>query len=572
MGVGINMVGSSLYHRRRWEQFVKQPSALTFTTLLSLSLVVGCSRDVPLDPGEPQSASHSELEDAVFRSDKERNAVDLGPPPGLALSLGVQSVSAASAASIPFAPEPGPFAHSAGVYCDDCTRDGLPIGFSFTFFDDTYTAFNVSSNGFISFTPGTSSGCCSGGTIPAADGLNNLIAAAWTDLYPPGGGGVFYETRGRAPNRYLIVAYENIPWCCESGTNRVTTQIMLYEGSNAVEIHTANQSVGHIYTQGVENASGTRADFIPGRVAANYGYVNDAVRFTTATSWATRAPLPTPRRGHAVWATNGLVYAIGGTNSAGAALTSVQAYNPTTNTWATRASLPAARQNGNGASTINNVIYLAGGHDAAGALTRTLYAYNPGTNRWSTRAQIPIPSSCGGSTQLAGKLYVFSGCTRSSTGTQIAAGRLHRYDPSTNTWTALRSAPAVHFQPVFMVTSGKLYLVGGNNGAGSATGRVDMYDPSTNTWTQRATMPTARVAATGTSIGGKLYVFGGRNGTTYLNTVQVYDPVTNSWSTRASMPNARAGLGVAGVSGSLYIIGGRNGTTTALATNERFTP
>jgi subtilisin family serine protease len=288
-------------------------------------------------------------------------------------------------------------------------------------------------------------------------------------------------------------------------------------------------------------------------------------------AWQPKAAMPTARRGVAVWDANGLLYAIGGANSAGTVLRTVQAYNPATNSWSTKAALPAARQTGNGAAEINKIIYLAGGHDAAGALTRTLYAYNSGTNTWSSRAPMPIYSSCGGSAVFSGKLYVFSGCTRSSTGSQVAAGRLHRYDPASNTWTALPNAPAAHFQPVVTVSGGKLYVVGGNNGSGAATGRVDMYDPATNAWTTRATMPTARVGAGGVAIGGKVIVMGGRTGTTYLNAVEAYDPVTNSWTTRAAMPTARAAFGVAGISGFLYAVGGRN-TASVLAANERFSP
>ncbi|HEY9013693.1 MAG TPA: kelch repeat-containing protein, partial [Gemmatimonadales bacterium] len=327
--------------------------------------------------------------------------------------IGTASVSAsgATATSIPFAPEPGPFANG-GPACDDCVSTGLPIGFSFRFFDNSYTTFNLSSNGFVQFGSSTSNGCCSGRPIPSADEPNNIIAAAWTDLYPHAAGMISFETRGRAPSRFLVVNFQNVPWCCEAGENRVSTQIILYEGTNAIEIHTANQSAGHIYTQGIEDESGTKASFLSGRVASNYGLSNDAVRFTTTPSWMARAPLPSARRGLALWDSQGLLYAIGGSNSAGTVLRTVQAYNPGTNMWSSKAPLPAPRQTGNGAGEINGIIYLAGGHDAAGALTRTLYAYNPSTNTWSTKTQMPIFSSCGGTAVFAGKLYVFSGCTR----------------------------------------------------------------------------------------------------------------------------------------------------------------
>ena len=542
--------------------------------LLALGLMLeGCGerQEGPLEPSVTESSGT--MDQAVLRTDKERNAVDQGPATGSAQStVGTRSVSAAgaTATSIPFDPEPGPFANAVPS-CDDCLFEGLPIGFSFTFFGNAYTAFNISTNGFLGFGSGLHPGCCAGGNIPSDDGINNIIAAAWTDLDTRSGGTVSYETRGRAPNRFLVVSYSSVPWYPEIGTNRVTTQIILYEGTNVIEIHTANQSSGHTYTQGVEDASGTQASFLPGRVSSNYGLTNDGVRFTTTAPWDLRAPLPTARRGFAVAGATGILYAIGGNNSAGTALNTVQAYNAGTNSWSTRAPLPAARQSGNGAATISGTIYVAGGQDAAGALTRTLYSYRTSTNTWSSKAIMPAFGGCGGSAVISGKLYVFSGCTRSSTGAQVASRLLHRYDPTTNTWATLASAPAVHFQPVVGSSGGKLYVVGGNNGAGTQTNRLDVYDPATNTWSTRAAMPSPRVAAAGVVAAGKLYVMGGRSGTTYLNTVEVYDPLANSWSARPAMPTARAALGVGVVSNLLYAIGGRN-SASALATNQRFAP
>ena len=545
--------------------------------LLALGLVLqGCREEEESPLGPTASVTSGSTAEAVLLGYKERSAMDLGPPMGSArtiTSASAVSASGATVASIPFSPEPGPFANNSGLFCDDCTQVGLPIGFSFTFFGNTYTTFNVSSNGFIGFSIFPQSGCCSGGDIPAADALNNLIAAAWTDLDPSSGGGIFYETRGRAPSRYLVVAYQNLPWYSEYGTNRVTTQIILYEGTNAIEIHTNNQSGGHNYTQGVEDASGTLAAFLPGRVAANYGLSSDAVRFTTVLgSWTARASLPSARRGPAVAVANGLLYSIGGSSNTDVLLKSVVAYNPSTNSWRSKASLPTARNRPNGAATIGGTIYVAGGYDAAGTLTRTLYAYNVSSNTWNTRASMPIASACGSSAVISGKLYVFSGCRLSSTGVQIAAGSLHRYDPGTNRWTTLRSAPSVHVQPVIGVITGKLYVVGGNDGSNAAVRRLDAYDPATNSWSTKADMPTARVAAAAAVVGARLHVIGGRNGETYLKAVEAYDPVTDSWSTRAATPTARSGTGTGVISGLVYAVGGGRSSTSVLAINERYTP
>jgi M6 family metalloprotease-like protein len=301
--------------------------------------------------------------------------------------------------------------------------------------------------------------------------------------------------------------------------------------------------------------------------------VQVTIRRNTSGLWVSPTSMPTPRRALAVAVANDSVYAIGGANGAGTVLRMVEIYGPGAGWTGPEAPLPAPREGGNGAVTLNGIVYLAGGQNALGGLTRTLYALktNAGSYEWNTLAPMPAYSACGGSAAIGGKLYVFSGCTRSGTGAQINAGLLHRYNPNTNTWTTLKPAPVTHFRPAVAAIGGRLYVVGGENGAGAPIGRVDVYDPATNTWSTRRNMPTARMNAGAAVLGGKLYVVGGRSGTAYLKTVEAYDPVTNAWTSRTAMPTARAALGVSAAGGFLYAIGGRN-TTAALATVERFTP
>jgi len=205
--------------------------------------------------------------------------VIVGKKPHKAHERKHQRSGIATAEAIPFAPETEPLANSVTLE-DDQTTGPLPIGFEFEFFGTRYTSLNISSNGFIGFEAVMSSGCCSGGVLPSDEGINNIIALAWTDLYPPGGGVIAWETRGRAPARRLVVSFTGVPWCC-GFEPQVTTQVILYERRGRIEIHTKHQDAGHIYTQGVENAEGTVAAFLPGRVAADYGLDNDGVRFTT---------------------------------------------------------------------------------------------------------------------------------------------------------------------------------------------------------------------------------------------------------------------------------------------------
>lgn len=163
---------------------------------------------------------------------------------------------------------------------DNQVSNALPIGFTFNFFCQNYTQFYISSNGFITFNPASSHGCCSGQFIPNMNAPNNLIAAAWEDYNPAAGGTITYFTTGTAPNRMLVVHFNQVPHA-GGGGGALNAQIVLYETTNVIEIHTTSQvSDGGLHTMGIENATGTVAVAAPGRNAANWTTNSDGKRFT----------------------------------------------------------------------------------------------------------------------------------------------------------------------------------------------------------------------------------------------------------------------------------------------------
>lgn len=145
---------------------------------------------------------------------------------------------------------------TAFTLTDDSVSAALPIGFSFNFFGQANTSAFVSSNGFMTFTPGSSSGCCTGQALPDPATPNNLIAGWWEDLDPSSGGTFHYQTLGAAPNRVFIAQMTNVPHF--GGGNLVTLQYKLFEGSNNVEVHyQAAPSDGGTHSAGIENVNGT---------------------------------------------------------------------------------------------------------------------------------------------------------------------------------------------------------------------------------------------------------------------------------------------------------------------------
>jgi Peptidase family C25/Propeptide_C25 len=106
------------------------------------------------------------------------------------------------------------------------------IPFTFSFYGKDYNAISVSSNGTLYFDNSfmTWDNAC----IPGQNDTNisTFIAPFWDDLNPEGGGAVYYQIKGTAPNRRLIVQWHDVPHWYNMGA--VTFQAVLYEGTNKI--------------------------------------------------------------------------------------------------------------------------------------------------------------------------------------------------------------------------------------------------------------------------------------------------------------------------------------------------
>jgi Kelch motif len=118
-------------------------------------------------------------------------------------------------------------------------------------------------------------------------------------------------------------------------------------------------------------------------------------------------------------------------------------YDPSTNTWATKASAPHYHKRG-AAGVINNKLYVAAGfHDFD--KVADLDVYDPSTNSWKTLA--PIPGGGGGATGavIQGQLFV------------VTSGGAFAYNPATNKWTS-KAAPPSFGELTRVFISGVAYL------------------------------------------------------------------------------------------------------------------
>jgi N-acetylneuraminic acid mutarotase len=253
---------------------------------------------------------------------------------------------------------------------------------------------------------------------------------------------------------------------------------------------------------------------------------------------------------------------------AGGLQTAQEAYDPSTNTWSTVASLPAALDHIQSVALGGKIYYIGGLSCWPNCSVGTVYIYDPSTDTFSTGAPMPTgrDRGAGGVAVFNGKIYYAGGLHN---GTDV--GWFDVYDPVANTWSSLADMPEVrdHFHAA--VIGSRFYAIGGRRSDQSldATTAVnDAFDFTTNTWvTGLAPLPTPRGGFAVGAIGTKITVIGGEGGNQAWTTVETYDTASNAWTTGTPMPTARHGIEGAVCNGGIYIADGGTVEGSGGATN-----
>jgi hypothetical protein len=291
-------------------------------------------------------------------------------------------------------------------------------------------------------------------------------------------------------------------------------------------------------------------------VAAQADSVGKQVPAVTHNTWRSGTPMLTPRVGAAFGVIKGKVYVVSGATTS-TIVDINEVYSVAKNTWTTAAPIPTPRYVP-ASAVVNNILYVIGGCNSqcavgGGALT-TVEAYNPATNTWSEKSPIPTAIDSMYAVASTNIIYVVGGYVQGS-------GRvptLYSYNPATDTWKQEASMKVGRSNPATGVLGG--IIVAGGVGNGGITGDNESYNTSKNTWKTLAPMPTALAASCFGTILGKFYVASGTDSSGPNSAVQAYTGgVTKSWTTGlASIPQALVAPASAVVTGQLYCIGGAN--------------
>jgi N-acetylneuraminic acid mutarotase len=257
------------------------------------------------------------------------------------------------------------------------------------------------------------------------------------------------------------------------------------------------------------------------------------------------------RSGLGVAVVNGKIYAIGGKSESGVVGTNEE-YDPETDTWTYKASMPTPRQLF-AVAVYQNKIYCIGGTTDYSSYSDVNEVYDPATNTWTTRTRMPTARLGLQANVINDKIYLIGGLPY--------LNRNEAYDPAKNTWKAKTPLPnATGF--VSTVINNKIYAVGTYfNGKYISTTQI--YDPDMNAWTKGSPPPTSingggysvAAATSGKTAPTRMYIFGKTPGTAE-QFVNVYDTENASWTFGADPPTIRNFVGIGVVNDIIYVIGG----------------
>ena len=277
-------------------------------------------------------------------------------------------------------------------------------------------------------------------------------------------------------------------------------------------------------------------------------------------------------------------------------LSTVEMYDLETDTWERRADMPTARA-AVSVSVVDGKIYAIGGAEKKkyqvprgfGVEVKelsTVEMYDPATDTWTQKADMPTPretSTC----VVDGKIYAIGGAasTNYKKNKPWRLATVEVYDPATDTWAKVRDMNHARAYAALSVVNGEIYAMGGTGWPwiqgqpGPYLSSVEVFNPKTNQWQEKMGMAAPKTEHTASVINGKIYVMGGfvqegkESKSKFLSTVEIYDPTTDRWTQDPDMLIGKSGHETEVIDGQIYIFGGDSlGVNGPLTSVEVYDP
>jgi hypothetical protein len=224
-------------------------------------------------------------------------------------------------------------------------------------------------------------------------------------------------------------------------------------------------------------------------------------------TWSVAGSLNKGRSNHAIARlADGRVMAVGGygSNYSGA-LKSVEIYNPATDFWAQAAPTLYAHTGAHAFGLPNGKVVVLGGE--LSEASSSVETYDPTTNTWTAKASALVaPRNHAAAVQLPDGRILLAGGASSYSSAEL-------YDPATGVSTPTGSlARGRSYFTLSRFGSGQVVAVGGMDVSGERVAEIEVYDIASGTWSTPALLRLARRGHTVTPLDGptpRLLIAGG---------------------------------------------------------------
>ncbi|XP_021347664.1 kelch-like protein diablo [Mizuhopecten yessoensis] len=181
-------------------------------------------------------------------------------------------------------------------------------------------------------------------------------------------------------------------------------------------------------------------------------------------SWAKIACLRQPRMYLSVSVLEGILYAVGGNDSYGRSLDSVEYYDPDLNQWGYIAPMTTPKI-GVATAGYQGHLYVVGGFQDVGgqrAVLSSVECYNPRTNSWTFKNPLPVPCCHANLVDARGSLYLLGGSTIPVGSASICSLRsVYRYCDDEDVWELVANMRIPRHDAGAAVIDSRIYVIGG---------------------------------------------------------------------------------------------------------------
>jgi len=230
---------------------------------------------------------------------------------------------------------------------------------------------------------------------------------------------------------------------------------------------------------------------------------------------------------------------------------------------------------------IGDAIYTIGGENSRGEMVDTVEVYDLQFNEWRSAAPLPQPLANAAAAALHGRVYVAGGTLGNPTTGAVRtddstiSDQLWVYDADINQWQRLGQLPGALAGAALVAADDALYLLGGWDGTAMRselwrmTPPAELDEPLPN-WELVQHMETPRAFFGAAVLDNKIYVAGGYDGQREMVSTGAFRLDTAEWESVPPLTTARGGLSLVSDGVAVYALGG--GWTRTIDTHERFDP